>query len=69
MSENKRDYEVGAASRGCTADSRKASPANPHGPRQKKLPVLLVEAFNDKVVVTIDGERREITKREAISLR
>jgi hypothetical protein len=28
---------------------------------------LLVEALNDKVVVTIDGERREITKREAVA--
>jgi hypothetical protein len=30
------------------------------------LPALLIEALNEKVVVTIDGERREITKREAV---
>jgi hypothetical protein len=30
------------------------------------LPALLVDALNEKVVVTIDGERREITKREAV---
>jgi len=28
---------------------------------------LLIEALNEKVVVTIDGERREITKREAVA--
>ena len=33
---------------------------------EKNLPALLVGALNEKVVVTIDGERREITKREAV---
>jgi hypothetical protein len=28
---------------------------------------LLVDALNETVVVTIDGERREITKREAVA--
>ena len=28
---------------------------------------MLVDALNEKVVVTIDGERREITKREAVA--
>ena len=54
-----------AASRRCTADSRKANPAT-RGPRPKNLPARLVDALNEKVVVTIDGERREITKREAV---
>jgi Family of unknown function (DUF5681) len=31
------------------------------------LPALLVDALNEKVTVTIDGERREITKREAVA--
>jgi hypothetical protein len=31
------------------------------------LPALLVDAMNEKVTVTIDGERREITKREAVA--
>jgi len=30
------------------------------------LPALLVGALNEKVVATIDGERPEITKREAV---
>jgi hypothetical protein len=43
---------------------KKGQSGNPRGPRPKSLPALLVEALNDKVVVTIDGERREITKRK-----
>ena len=35
------------------------------GPR-KNLPGLLVAALNEPVLVTIDGERRKITKREAV---
>jgi hypothetical protein len=46
---------------------KKGQSGNPRGARSKNLPALLVEAFDDKVVVTIDGERREITKREAIA--
>jgi hypothetical protein len=30
------------------------------------LPALLVDALNEKVIMTIDGERREITNREAV---
>ena len=41
-----------------TANLRKANSANPRGPRPKNLPGLLVEALNERVVVTIDGERR-----------
>ena len=37
---------------------KKGQSGNPHGPRPKNLPALLVEVLNDKVVVTIDGERR-----------
>jgi hypothetical protein len=65
MSENKRDYEVG---RGKPMHSRfkKGQSGNPRGPRPKNLPALLVDALNEKAVVAIDGERREITKREAV---
>jgi Family of unknown function (DUF5681) len=46
---------------------KKGQSGNPRGPRPKNLPALPVEALNDKVVVTIDGERREISKREAVA--
>ena len=32
----------------------------------ESLPALLADALNETVVVTIDGRRRKITKREAI---
>jgi hypothetical protein len=38
----------------------------PRGPRPKNLPALLGAVLNEPVVVTIDGERREIANREAV---
>jgi hypothetical protein len=58
MSENKRDYGSAAASRRCIAAPRKANPATRADRSTKSLPALLVEALNETVVVTIDGERR-----------
>ena len=66
MSEDKRDYEVGRGKPPVHTRFKKGQSGNPRGPRPKNLPALLVDALNEKVVVTIDGERREITKREAI---
>ena len=57
-SENKRDYEVGRGKPPVDSRFRKGQSGNPRGPRPKNLPALLVEALNEKVVVTIDGERR-----------
>jgi hypothetical protein len=69
MSETKRDYEVGRGKPPVHSRFKKGQSGNPRGPRPKNLPALLVEALNEKVVVTIDGERREITKREAVATR
>ena len=66
-SENKRDYEVGRGKPPVHTRFKKGQSGNPRGPRPKNLPALLVEGLNEKVVVTIDGERREITKREAVA--
>ena len=46
---------------------KKGQSGNPRGPFPKNRPALLVEAIDEKVTVTIDGERREITKREAVA--
>ena len=67
VSENKRDYEVGRGKPPVHSRFKKGQSGNPRGPRPKDLPALLVEALNEKVVVTIDGESREITKREAVA--
>ena len=66
MSENKRDYEVGRGKPPVHSRFKKGQSGNPRGPRPKNLPALLVEALNEPVVVTIDGERRKITKREVV---
>ena len=67
MSETKRDYEVGRGKPPVHSRFKKGQSGNPRGPRPKNLPALLVEALDEKVVVTIDGERREITKRVAVA--
>ena len=45
---------------------RKVQSGNPGGRSKKNLPALLADALNEPVFVTIDGERRQITKREAV---
>ena len=43
-----------------------AGAGNPGGRSTKSLPALLADALNETVVMTIDGRRRKLTKREAI---
>src|SRR5882724_11019248 len=54
------------AGRRCTPRFKKGQSGNPGGRRVKSVPALLADALNETVVVTIDGRRRTITKREAI---
>ena len=67
MSDKKRDYEVGRGKPPVHTRFKKGESGNPRGPRPKNLPALLIEALDEPVTVTIDGERREITKRQAIA--
>jgi hypothetical protein len=66
MTEKKRDYEVGRGKPPVHTRFKKGQSGNPRGPRAKNLPALLIEALDEPVTATIDGERREITKREAV---
>jgi hypothetical protein len=66
MTEKKRDYEVGRGKPPVHTRFRKGQSGNPRGPHPKNLPALLIEALNEPVMATIDGEQREITKREAV---
>jgi hypothetical protein len=61
--ENERDYEVGRGKPPVHSRFKNGQSANP---RPRNLPALPVEALNDKVVITMDGERRQITKCEAV---
>ena len=65
ISETKRDYDVGRGKPPVRSRFKKGQSGNPRGPRPKSLPALLVDALDEEVVATIDGARREITKREA----
>ena len=45
---------------------KKGQSGNPHGRPAKNLPALLAAALNEKVTVTENGKRRQVTKREAV---
>src|SRR5690242_11122194 len=67
MDETEGEYKVGRGRPPLHTRFKKGQSGNPRGPRPKKdLPTLLVRALNEPVVVTVNGEARRITKREAV---
>jgi hypothetical protein len=60
-------YKVGQGRPPLHTRFKKGQSGNPGGRRAKSLPALLADALNETVAVTIDGRRRNITKREAIA--
>jgi hypothetical protein len=66
MADSASDYQVGPGRPPLHTRFKKGESGNPSGRRAKSLPALLAAALNETVVVTIDGRRRTITKREAI---
>src|SRR5215472_13361203 len=66
--EASRDYEVGYGKPPRHTRFKKGQSGNPRGrPRDSKnLKTLLNDALDEPVVVTEEGRRRKITKREAI---
>jgi len=66
--ENQRDYEVGYGKPPCNTRFVKGQSGNPRGrpPGAKNLKTLLSEALNETVIVTENGGRRKVTKRQAI---
>ena len=66
MAEDENDYKVGPGRPPLHTRFRKGQSGNPGGRSKKNLPALLADALNEPVFVTIDGERRQITKREAV---
>src|SRR5438445_1275113 len=69
MADSESDYRVGPGRPPLHSRFRKGQSGNPGGRSAKSLPALLADALNEMVVVTIDGQRRKITKREAIVTR
>jgi hypothetical protein len=66
MAEHEHDYKVGPSRPPLHTRFKKGQSGNPGGRRKKQLPALLADALNETVFVTIDGERRQMTKREAV---
>jgi len=66
MAESDSGYQVGPGRPPLHTRFQKGQSGNPGGRSTKSLPALLADALNETVVMTIDGRRRTITKREAI---
>ena len=66
--DQKRDYEVGYGKPPRHTRFKRGQSGNPRGrsPGAKDLKTLLSEALNEFVIVSENGGRRKITKREAI---
>ena len=66
--DQKRDYEVGYGKPPRHTRFTKGQSGNPRGrpPGAKNLKTLLSDALNEFVIVSENGVRRKITKREAI---
>ena len=66
MADDCDDYKVGPGWPPLHTRFRKGQSGNAGGRSQKKLHALLADALGEQVFVTVDGERRKITKREAV---
>src|SRR5215813_9321907 len=68
MADGEHDYKVGPGQPPLHTRFKKGQSGNPGGRSKKQLSALLTDALNEPVFVTIDGERRKTTKREAVVL-
>ena len=68
MADKKGDYEVGYGKPPQNTRFKKGQSGNPRGraPGAKDLKTLLIDTLNEPVVVTENGGRRTISKRQAI---
>ena len=66
MAEDEHNYKVGPGRPLLNTRFRKGQSGNPGGRYKRNMPALLADALNETVSITIDGEQRQITKREAV---
>ena len=66
MSETKRQYAANYRKPPIETRFKKGQSGNPRGRPAKNLAALLAAALNEKVTVTENGKRRQVTKREAV---
>jgi len=65
MAEDEQNYKVGPGRPPIHTRFKKGRSGNPGGKR-KHMPALLADTLDEPIVVTIDGERRQLTKRQAV---
>ena len=67
-SDERHDYEVGYGKPPCQTRFRKGQSGNPKGRTagDKNISTLLSEALNEHVIITENGGRRKISKRQAV---
>jgi hypothetical protein len=66
MSETEREYAANYRKPPVHTRFKKGQSGNPRGRPAKNLPALSAAALNEKVTVTENGKRRQVTKREAV---
>ena len=68
MPDHKRDYKIGYGRPPRHARFKKGRSGNPKGRTagDKNLSTLLSEALNERVIITENGGRRKISKRQAV---
>ena len=66
MSETERHYAANYRKPPLHTRFKKGQSGNPRGRPAKNLAGLLAAALNEKMTVTEDGKRRQVTKREAV---
>jgi len=66
MSETERQYAADYRKPPLHTRFKKGQSGNPHGRPKKNLAALLAAALNEKVTATVDGKRKQVTKREAV---
>jgi hypothetical protein len=66
MADTQREYAANYRKPPVHTRFKTGQSGNPRGRPAKNLPALLAAALNEKVTVTENGKRRQVTKREAV---
>ena len=66
MAEDEQNYKVGPGRPPLHTRFKKGRSGNPGGKRKQNMPALLADTLDEPIFITIDGERRQLTKRQAV---